>query len=177
MKKIYFYMFIILVTLSFSSCAKILSELSTIYVSDKQLNKTLSSIFPISKDYTIAKVDITKGSVKITNENTIEIVSNMDFKVPFFNKQNISFVIAGSPLFDKKNKKIFLQNIEIKKLTVLNNSIEEKVLLNVFSLLSPYLNELFKLKAIYEIPKDTFKRKFLKAIKIVDNKIAISYGI
>ena len=163
--------------LLFSGCIKrIGSDGLTLKLDPKELNMQ-SSMFPIEKNFTIAKVLVNRPDLGINTTNQITAIVDVDLKVIFMPDTNATLDIAGEPYFDKERNAIFLKNVDINKISFQNNDIAKNFSSELISSLDPLIDEVFKDIPVYTIKENSFKGSFVKDVKVEDSELLVTFGL
>ncbi|WP_121627636.1 DUF1439 domain-containing protein [Poseidonibacter antarcticus] len=163
--------------LLFSGCIKrIGSDGLTLKLDPNELNMQ-SSMFPIEKNFTIAKVLVNKPDLGINTTNQITAIVDVDLKVIFMPDTKATLDIAGEPYFNKERNAIFLKNVDINKISFQNNDIAKNFSSELISSLDPLIDEVFKNIPVYTIKENSFKGSFVKDIKVEDSELLVTFGL
>lgn len=168
---------ILTLLLLFSGCIKrIGSDGLTLKLDPNELNMQ-SSMFPIEKNFTIAKVLVNKPNLGISTTNQITAIVDVDLKVIFMPDTKATLDIAGEPYFDKEKNAIFLKNVDINKISFQNNDIAKNFSSELISSLDPLIDEVFKNIPVYTIKENSFKGSFVKDVKVEDSELLVTFGL
>ena len=168
---------ILTLLLLFSGCIKkIGSDGLTLKIDPNELNMQ-SNIFPIEKNFTIAKVLVNKPDLGISLTNQITAIVDIDLKVIFMPDTKATLDIAGQPYFDKEKNAIFLKNVDINKISFQNNDIAKNFSSELISSLDPLIDEVFKNIPVYKIKDDSFKANLVKDVKVENSELLVTFGL
>lgn len=164
--------------LLFSGCIKKLDTNGlTLQIDESQLNNP-SEKFPMRKSFVIANVEIKQPHIFI-KENTNKITANANIQLAavFFPKTQGILQLSGTPYFNKEDSSIYLKDVEIEKLELINTNIDKAFSNALLSSFSPIVDEIFKTMPIYKIKKDSFKGSFVKDMKIENSELLVTFGL
>lgn len=168
---------ILIFILLFSGCIKKFdSDGLTLKIDESELN-TSSKNFPIEKNFVFANVNIHQPQIKIKNENRLNASLNIDFSAILIPSSQGVFELSGVPYFDKEKSSIFLKDIKIEKLELVDMKLN-KDFINLFvTNMTPVFNTIFNTIPIYTIEKNSFKGTFVKDVKIEDSELLVTFGL
>ena len=168
---------ILTLLLLFSGCIKrIDTDGLTLKIDPNELNMQ-SSMFPIEKNFTIAKVLVNKPDLGINTTNQITAIIDVDLKVIFMPDTKATLDIAGQPYFDKEKNAIFLKNVDINKISFQNNDIAKNFSSELISSLNPLIDEVFKDIPVYTMKENSFKGSLVKDVKVENSELLVTFGL
>lgn len=173
------YVFILLLLFAFTGCGvkNLSTDGLTLRVSEKELNDKFKD-FPIEKNYIVANIKVEKPKLFI-KKGSSKISAAMDTFVSaiMVPEKSGSFVISGTPYFDKKTKSVYLKDISVDKFKISDAPITKEVANMLLSNIKPLINNAFKQFPIYTLKKSSFLRSSVKDLKLEDSELLITFGL
>lgn len=164
--------------LAFSASTLALSY--TKEVSEKQLQKTVQAMMPITQKNTLVSVTVKNPVIDLPKEtNKVVLKSDFDASAIGGIKGNGTMNVAGNVVYDKERGAFFLQNIEV--LDFKSDKIGDSYKDIVKTLAQQVLNTTLKNNPIYTLDTNSTEGKLakatLKSVKVKDEKLLLKMGL
>lgn len=135
-------------------------------------SKFLKDKFPLKKDLKVGTLLLKNPNVlSIDQNNKLEMKTDLLFDS--FVDVNGKVDIAGNIMFDKEKKAFYLQNPEIKEVTVFDKTIAPPSLIN--PALNSLINSFFREVPIYQL-NEGYQKYLIKDVKVENGKIKLILG-
>lgn len=179
MKKIYIIFFTLFVSFYLTACSpQVKKEGIVLGIHENKISEMSTKSFPFEKEFSLGKLNLKKPTIKMDKQkNKIQTSVELGLKTIFTGEIKGSFTILAEPIYNKNDSSIYLQNIVLKDFNFGRLKISDEFSSTFKKELSPFINYIFKNYPIYTIPNDSIKGKFVKDIKVGENKLLVTYGI
>lgn len=172
-------LFFMLTLLIFTGCGvkHLSTDGLTLKIDESELNDKFDD-FPIEKNYIFANIKVEKPKLFIKKgSNKISASMNTFISAIMIPQKSGSFIISGTPHFDKETRSIYLQNINVEKFKISGTLITKELANTLLSNLKPLIDNIFKSFPIYKIEKSSFLGNQVKDIKIKNSELLVTFGL